>query len=128
MEPGIAIPILPARDLDETRKFYERLGFHAAGWWPHEFGGYAILRKGDLSVHFFAFDDIEPLDNYAQCYWRVNDADALYNECRAAGLPHSGTPRLTDIEDRDWGMREFSFVDPNGNLVRIGHEIAGIPA
>ena len=29
MEPGIAIPILPARDLDETRAFYERLGFGA---------------------------------------------------------------------------------------------------
>jgi len=26
MEPGIAIPILPARDLKETRQFYERLG------------------------------------------------------------------------------------------------------
>ncbi|HEV7389822.1 MAG TPA: VOC family protein [Gemmatimonadaceae bacterium] len=124
MEPGIAIPILPARHLGETRTFYERLGFNATGWWPKEFGGYAILRKGDLSVHFFAFDDIDPLENYAQCYWRVNDADALYRECRAAGLARSGTPRLTDIADRLWGMREFSIVDPNGNLVRIGHEIA----
>lgn len=24
---GISIPILPARDLDETRKFYEAFGF-----------------------------------------------------------------------------------------------------
>jgi len=32
MDPGIAIPILPARDLRETRAFYERLGFAAAGW------------------------------------------------------------------------------------------------
>ena len=29
MEPGISIPILPARDLAETRDFYERLGFQA---------------------------------------------------------------------------------------------------
>jgi catechol 2,3-dioxygenase-like lactoylglutathione lyase family enzyme len=42
VEPAIAIPILPARNLTETREFYERLGFTAAGWWPNEFGGYAI--------------------------------------------------------------------------------------
>ena len=68
MEPGIAIPILPARDLAETRRFYEGLGFRAAGWWPKEFGGYAILRRGDLSMHFFAYEDISPSANYAQCY------------------------------------------------------------
>lgn len=60
LEPGIAIPILPARDLGETRAFYERLGFSAAGWWPEEFGGYAIMRRGDLSMHFFAYEDLSP--------------------------------------------------------------------
>jgi catechol 2,3-dioxygenase-like lactoylglutathione lyase family enzyme len=55
MEPGIAIPILPARDLTETRHFYERLGFTATGWWPDTFGGYAILVRGDLTMHFFGY-------------------------------------------------------------------------
>jgi catechol 2,3-dioxygenase-like lactoylglutathione lyase family enzyme len=124
MEPGIFIPILPARDLGETRKFYEALGFHAAGWWPQEFGGYAILRRGDLSMHFFAYEDLPPGENYAQCYWRVNDVDALYAECEAGNLPGSGLPRLEDVENKPWGMREFAIVDPNGNLVRVGQEIA----
>ena len=124
MEPGIAIPILPARDLAETRAFYERLGFHAAGWWPTQFGGYAILRRGDLRMHFFAFADISPDQNYAQCYWRVQDVDALYAEFHAAGLSRSGTPRLNPLEDRPWGMREFSTSDPNSNLVRVGQQIA----
>ena len=123
MEPGIAIPILPARDLSETREFYERLGFQAAGWWPNTFGGYAILRRGDLSMHFFLFEDISPDQNYAQCYWRVEDVDTLYAECCAAGLPSSGTPRLAPVEDQPWGMREFAFSDPNGNLVRVGRQI-----
>jgi catechol 2,3-dioxygenase-like lactoylglutathione lyase family enzyme len=123
MEPGIAIPILPARDLDETRAFYERLGFQAAGWWPTEFGGYAILVRGDLSMHFFSFEDISPGKNYAQCYWRVKDVDALYGEFHAAGLSRSGIPRLEPVEDKPWGMREFSIVDPNGNLVRVGRQI-----
>jgi catechol 2,3-dioxygenase-like lactoylglutathione lyase family enzyme len=123
MEPGKAIPILPARDLNETRAFYERLGFQAAGWWPTEFGGYAILHRGDLNMHFFSFKDISPAQNYAQCYWRVNDVDALYAEFRAAGLSRSGTPRLESVEDKPWGMREFSVIDPNGNLVRIGRQV-----
>jgi len=124
MDQGVAIPILPARDLDETRAFYERLGFHAAGWWPDEFGGYAILRRGDLSMHFFLFEDISPDQNYAQCYWRVNDVDGLYAEFHATGLSKSGTPRLQPVEDKPWGMREFSVTDPSGNLVRIGRQIA----
>ena len=124
MEPGIAIPILPARDLAETRAFYERLGFQAAGWWPTTFGGYAILRRGDLSMHFFSFEDISPDQNYAQCYWRVNDVDALYAEFQAVGLSRSGIPRLDPVEDKPWGMREFAIVDLNGNLVRVGRQIA----
>ena len=123
MNPGISIPILPSRDLLETRAFYERLGFQTPGWWPDTFGGYAILRRGDLAMHFFKFPELSPLENYGQCYWRVEDVDALYNEFQKAGIPKSGTPRLDAIEDRPWGMREFAIVDPNGNLVRVGQEL-----
>jgi len=124
MEFGVSIPILPSRDLHETRRFYEALGFTAAGWWPDTFGGYAILRRGDVSMHFFAHDDVSPATNYAQCYWRVEDVDALYAEYQRGKLPASGIPRLDELEDRDWGMREFAIIDPNGNLVRIGQEMA----
>lgn len=122
VESDISIPILPARDLEETRTFYERLGFETRGWWPREFGGYAILVKGRINMHFFAFREIDPRVNYAQCYWRVSDVDALYAECRQAELPRSGVPRLDLLKDRDWGMREFAIVDPSGNLIRIGQE------
>jgi len=123
-EPGIAIPILPARDLAETRAFYEALGFSVAGWWPEEFGGYASLVRGDLTMQFFAYDDLSPFENYAQCYWRVKDVDALHAEYQTAGLPSSGVPRLDAVENKPWGMREFAIVDPSGNLVRIGQKSA----
>ena len=120
MEPGVATPILPARDLEETRAFYERLGFIAAGWWPTEFGGYAILTRGDLGMHFFSYADLSPFTNYAGCYWRVKDVDGLHAECVDAGVPASGTPRVTSVDEKPWGMREFALVDPNGNLIRVG--------
>ena len=91
-ELGVAIPILPARDLNETRTFYERLGSQAAGWWPTEFGGHAILVRGHLEMHFFAFKDFSPDQNYAQCYWRVQDVNSLYAECHASSLWSSETP------------------------------------
>ena len=120
MNLGISIPILPAQNLAETREFYERLGFETPGWWPNEFGGYAILRRGDLAMHFFRFPELSPLENYAQCYWRVEDVDALYRQVQTAGVPDSGLPRLDAVEDKPWGMREFAIIDPNGNLVRVG--------
>lgn len=120
MDVGITIPILPSRDLEKTRAFYERLGFYAAGWWPNEFGGYAIMRRGDLSMHFFLFEKLSPATNYGQCYWRVEDVDALYEEYIAAGLIKS---QLLAVEDRDWGMREFAITDPDNNLIRVGQEI-----
>ena len=122
-EPGIAIPILPARDLAETRAFYEALGFRTAGWWP-EFGGYASLVRGDLTMHFFSYEDLSPFTNYAQCYWRVKDVDALHAEYQTLGLPASGVPRLDAVENKPWGMREFAIVDPSGNLVRVGQQKA----
>ena len=120
MDPGTATPILPARDLEETREFYEKLGFVAKGWWPKEFGGYAILIRGDLGMHFFSYPELSPLENYGQCYWRVNDVDRVHAECAGVGLPITGTPRVTAVEEKPWGMREFALVDPSGNLIRVG--------
>ena len=120
MEPGIAIPILPARDLKETREFYERLSFIATGWWPEVFGGYAILARGDLTMHFFSYPDLSPKENYGQCYWRVVDPDGLYSELNRADLSAWPNARVMPIEDKPWGTREFAMLDPNMNLIRIG--------
>jgi catechol 2,3-dioxygenase-like lactoylglutathione lyase family enzyme len=123
MEPGIAIPILPARDLRETRAFYERMGFAATGWWPDAFGGYAILVKGDLTMHFFSFPELTPEENYGQCYWRVTDPDGLYAELGQLDLSAWPNARMVAIETKPWGTREFSMLDPSCNLIRIGKPV-----
>src|SRR5437867_999170 len=60
-------PILPARNLDETRAFYEKLGF--VPWWrgrgPWE---YEIVSRGHLVVHFFAEPGMTPSENDMSCY------------------------------------------------------------
>jgi len=115
-----AAPILPARDLAATRAFYERLGFETVGWWPQAFGGYAILKRGAIEMHFFSFPDLAPSDSYAQCYWRVDDVNALHADFSRLDLSATGIPRLAAVEDKPWGTREFALVDPNGTLVRVG--------
>lgn len=114
-----AEPILPAQDVSGTRAFYESLGFKAG----YHDDRYEILRRGNLVVHLEARDDLVSWGNHASCYWRVMDADTLYREFAALGLPAEGSPSLSGPLDEPWGMREFALRDPDGNLIRVGHEL-----
>jgi catechol 2,3-dioxygenase-like lactoylglutathione lyase family enzyme len=109
------IPVLPTLDLDETIAFYGRLGFKV--WSRHE-GDYAILAWETHELHFFLMGQLQPSESFFGCYWRVEDAESLYAEYSALSLPN-----LHPIEEKPWGMKEFAFIDPHGNLIRIGQEI-----
>ncbi len=117
----LAIPILPSRCLPDTLAFYQRLGF--SGEILGDDGGYAILTRGSLELHFFAHPELIPAESCAGCYLRLADVAALYQDFQKAGLPNEGIPRITEPEDKPWGMREFAVLDPNGNLLRIGQEL-----
>jgi catechol 2,3-dioxygenase-like lactoylglutathione lyase family enzyme len=113
---GKILPILPARNVDETIRFYERLGFSVVG----RFGGkrrYLVLMRDDAELHFFLLPSLDPRTNINGCYLRIADADALYAEWRAV------LDGLAPPQDRDWGLREFTLVDPSGNLLRVGSPI-----
>jgi len=118
-----AEPILPAQDVSRARAFYESLGFKAG----YHDDRYEILRRGSLVVHLEARGDLMPAANHASCYWRVTDADTLYREFSALGLPAEGSPSLSEPFDEPWGMREFALRDPAGNLIRVGHELQRAP-
>ena len=117
-----AEPILPSRDLKETRQFYKSLGFDA--WFAGRgVTDYEIVSKGNLVVHFVLNPDLKPGENESGCYWRVSNADTLHRELAALNLPASGIPRLEAPANKPWGMREFALLDPSGNLIRIGQEL-----
>jgi catechol 2,3-dioxygenase-like lactoylglutathione lyase family enzyme len=122
MHPERTEPILPARDLEEIREFYGHLGFRpwfgsGAAW------AYEIVSRGNLVVHFYLDEGLEPAGNKSSCYWRVPDANFLHAEFAGLKLPVEGIPRLTAPEVKPWHMYEFTFVDPSGNLLRIGSEL-----
>jgi catechol 2,3-dioxygenase-like lactoylglutathione lyase family enzyme len=114
-------PILLAHNMSQVRAFYESLGFVAG----YHADNYEIVRRGNLVVHLELNDDLMPATNHTSCYWRVNDADILYQEFATLGLPNEGSPSLTTPSDEPWGMREFTLKDPAGNLIRVGHELHG---
>lgn len=118
----LAIPTLPSRSVSDTVAFYRRLGFDGG---PHEFdSGYAILRRGAIELHFFTHKELVPAESSAGCYLRVTDVESCYRAFSASPLPRSGIPRITVLENKPWGLREFAIVDPDGNLIRIGQLIA----
>lgn len=119
MQPfDLAIPILPSRSIDATVEFYGRLGFEGG---PHPFNSsYAILRRGQIELHFFEHEALVPAHSVAGCYLRVRDVDTLHREFASASLPSTGIPRMDTLENKPWGLREFAVVDPDGSLLRIG--------
>jgi hypothetical protein len=118
----VAIPVLPSRNLANTLDFYRRLGFDG---FVHSHGGYAILMRGTMELHFAQQAELVPEKSSACCYLRVSKVESLFAEFSQANLPRSGTPRQDALENKPWGMREFAIVDPDGNLVRIGQVVGG---
>lgn len=117
----LAIPILPCRSVSATTEFYRRLGFEGGA---HAFDQhYAIFTRGTIELHFFAHPELDPKASWAGCYIRLGDVQSLYEASLASGLPTTGIPRISTLEDKPWGLREFAIVDLDGNLVRIGQVI-----
>lgn len=114
----LIIPKLPAIDLEKTRVYYEtQLQFELSSRYP----GYLVLEKGAAELHFFSFDDLDPLTNYAQVYIRLESGiDELYQDYLSRGVAiHPNGP----LEDKPWSKRGFSLLDPNNTLLTFGQEI-----
>ena len=119
MPPSAAIaaacPLLPAADPSTNAKWYcAQLGFGLVA----DHGHYVIVGRDGIEVHFWQTDDKHLAAN-SGAYFRCADVDGLYETFRGA----SQGGRLIAPADRDWGMREFYVVDPEGNLLRFGQPV-----
>lgn len=112
-----ATPNLPSRGFEGTSRFYGALGFVET--WRDE--GWMILERGGLTLEFFAHPGLDPLSSWFSCCLRLDDLDAFYATCQAAGLPETsiGQPRLHPPRVEDWGGRMGALIDPDGTLVRL---------
>lgn len=119
-----AIPVLPARDLDETVAFWGHLGFELRfeqeSGGPEAPGPYLIFARDEVELHFAVEADA---GRGGAAYVVVDDADELHARWSRLALPAAGAPSLGAIVDRASGMRDFELVDPTGSRVRFGHPL-----
>ena len=120
---GLA-PMLAARDLGETMRFYETLGFSCQG--TFEVDGDAVwcsLERDGIRLMFtweqpHAHDGDEPHSHdpalAGTLYFYCEDIDELSAELQGKA------PVEMDLADREYGMRDFAISDPNGYLLSFG--------
>lgn len=107
-------PKLPMRDKTLTKEFYvSKLGFKVLG----DYGDYLMLGKDNIEIHFFAFKQLDPKENYGQVYIRTDDVDAYYQSLLDGKITIHPNGHL---QTKSWGQREFSLLDPDHNLLTFG--------
>lgn len=112
---GSLVAILPCNDLDDSERFYGRLGFvrRTKSGDPN----YRILsNSAGAHLHLTSAEKgwLVPGRNPFGLFLYLEDVDGL-----AAALqdlrPGRGGP-----EDKPWGMYEFAIPGPDETLVRVG--------
>ncbi|MFG1393254.1 bleomycin resistance protein [Xanthobacter agilis] len=105
-------PTFPAADPEASAAWYQdRLGFVV----KFTMEGYAIVGRDEVEIHFWRCAD-KAIAEATSVYVRVDDIDAM----RAELVRAADGGRISEVADRDWGMREFYVWDPDGNLLRFG--------
>ena len=112
-----ATPVLASLDIERSVEFFRSsLGFsklHA------QQGVYGVVRRGAVSIHFWACAERHLAEN-TSCRVQVEGVEELFSECTALRIVHPNAP----LEAKPWGSKEFSILDPDGNLVTFA-ELAG---
>jgi len=111
-------PVVPVLDLEAALERYRKLGFSAAAYGGPE--RYGFVERGRVSLHVAEWSEHDPSRTGAHVYLYVSDADALHAEWSRAGVEG----RLTEPHDTPYRLREFAYVDPDGNLHRVGSPLA----
>jgi catechol 2,3-dioxygenase-like lactoylglutathione lyase family enzyme len=107
-----AVPVLASLNIPATEKFYQdKLGFKTI----NNYGNYLLMQREGLALHFTLTNDKYIAEN-TSCYVYVSGVDELYAECEAAGVVHPNGK----LSDQFYGVREFSILDGDGNLIRFG--------
>ena len=112
--------VLAVPDLQRSVRYYrDVLGFKPeaiedSGWmFMHRDG--LVIRLGECK------DAIKPDelgDHSYFAFWEVDDADAWYEQIKAAGGKVLRPP-----SNQPWGMREFPIVTVDGHRIMLGQQI-----
>jgi predicted enzyme related to lactoylglutathione lyase len=114
-------PAFPVADIDRALEHYRTMGFTVR---KYPGGGYGFAERDGVELHVGIDEHGQDHDDghhhsHTTAYLRVDDADALAAEWRAAGIEVHGP------EDTEWGQHEGATIDPDGNVIRFGSPMPG---
>jgi hypothetical protein len=72
---------------------------------------YLLLRNHGVELHFVRQDAVTP----GTCFVHVTDSTKLWKRLR-----HFAVEGVGQVTDQDYGVREFTLTDPDGNQVLFG--------
>lgn len=116
-------PVFCARNVARALEHYRALGFDTRAYrdGPADDPVYGFMTWDSVEIHVARHPELDPKTTTVACYLYVSDADALHAQWTAAKV----AGRLTHPEDTPYGLREFAHIDPDGNLLRVGSNLAG---
>ena len=112
-----ATPNLPSRNFAASAAFYAALGFRE----DFRSDGWMILSRGDVTLEFFPYPDLDPYTSSFSCCIRLDDLDAMMRQVEASGVPDArvGIPRYHPAAPDPSGLTIGYLIDPDGTLLRL---------
>jgi len=121
MKTQRVVPVFQVASLEVTLKFYQEVMGFAEDF---RFGKYAGIKLGTINLHLSEQtedgrgDYRKPLGS-GIAYVFCDEVDHYYEQIKLKGAKMKYPP-----QDFPYGMREFMAVDPDGNHLAFGAEIA----
>jgi hypothetical protein len=106
-------PIMPTTDIARTQQHYARLGFSA-----DVIDNFMMTKRETSSSSSLLTREHDPKRTASCIYVRVADAEALHALWQAASIPG-----LRQLRTTNYKMREFAYVEPDGNMMLFGSRL-----
>ena len=115
-------PVFPVQNVARALEHYRRLGFDVKAYGEGDSSDpiYGFVDRDAVHLHLTRFAELDPQNNCSACYLKVENADEVYAEWTRAQVDG----RLSVPTDTPYRLREFFHIDPDGNLLRVGSELA----
>jgi len=119
-----ATPVYPVSDVEKSIAWYQRaLGFEAVyvnrDPDAEEPTNYAVLRRDEVSIHLMLKSEARPgFSGHVDAMFMVESVDQIYEHLRDRRIPVQEPP-----QDRSWGNRDLSLLDPDGNKIWLAHPL-----
>ncbi len=117
-------PVLGARDVEESVRFYRSLGFELVFQDAPTNPKYVALKRDGVELHIqwadkeqWAYPIDRPIFRFV-----VTDVDQIYQEFVKSGTIRSNTTKgspWASPQDTPWNTREFHLRDPSQNSLQF---------